>query len=56
MPFDGTIDWPAALTAMQKVGYEGTFLLEIAAHGSAKETLVKARKARERMERMLENG
>jgi len=53
VPFDGTIDWPGALTAIQKVGYDGTLLMEIAAHGSAKETLVKARKARERMERLL---
>jgi sugar phosphate isomerase/epimerase len=53
VPFEGTIDWPAALTAVQKVGYDGTLLLEIAAHGSAKETLRKARKARERMEKML---
>jgi len=53
VPFDGTIDWPAALTAIQKVGYEGTLLLEIAAHGSPKDTLQKARKARERMERLL---
>jgi sugar phosphate isomerase/epimerase len=54
IPFEGTIDWPAALTAVQKIGYEGTFLMEIAAHGSAKETLVKARKARQRMESLLD--
>ena len=53
VPFEGTIDWPAALTAVQKVGYDGTLLLEIAAHGSAKETLQKARKARERMQQLL---
>ena len=53
VPFAGTIDWLTALTAVQKVGYEGTLLLEIAAHGSAKETLRKARTARERMEKML---
>lgn len=53
VPFEGTIDWPGALTAIQKVGYEGTFLLEIAAHGSAKETLRKAREARQRMEKLL---
>jgi sugar phosphate isomerase/epimerase len=53
VPFDGTIDWPGALTAIQKVGYDGTLLMEIAAHGSAKDTLMKARKARERMERLL---
>jgi sugar phosphate isomerase/epimerase len=53
IPFDGTIDWPGALTAIQKVGYDGTLLMEIAAHGSAKDMLVKARKARERMEKLL---
>jgi sugar phosphate isomerase/epimerase len=53
VPFEGSIDWPAALTAVQKVGYEGTLLLEIAAHGSAKDTLARATKARERMERLL---
>ena len=53
VPFEGTIDWPAALTAIQKVGYDGTLMLEIAAHGSAKETLVRAQRARQRMERML---
>jgi sugar phosphate isomerase/epimerase len=53
VPFEGTIDWPAALTAVQKVGYDSTLLLEIAAHGSAKETLARAKKARERMERLL---
>jgi sugar phosphate isomerase/epimerase len=53
VPFEGTIDWPAALTAIQKVGYDGTLMLEIGAHGSAKETLVRAQRARQRIERML---
>jgi sugar phosphate isomerase/epimerase len=53
VPFEGSIDWPAALTAIQKVGYDGTLLMEIAAHGSAKETLQKARAARAKMERLL---
>jgi sugar phosphate isomerase/epimerase len=53
LPFDGTIDWPGALTAIQKVGYDGTLIFEIAAHGSSKETLQRARKARERIERLL---
>lgn len=53
VPFDGTIDWPAALTAVQKVGYDGTFLLEIAAHGSTKTTLQKAQKARQHIESLL---
>jgi sugar phosphate isomerase/epimerase len=53
VPFEGTIDWPAALTAIQKIGYDGTLLLEIAAHGSTRDTLKKARKAREKMERLM---
>jgi sugar phosphate isomerase/epimerase len=53
VPFEGTIDWAAALTAVQKVGYDGTLLLEIAGHGSAKETLARARAARTRMEGLL---
>jgi sugar phosphate isomerase/epimerase len=55
VPFEGTIDWAAALTAVQKIGYDGTLLLEIAAHGSPKETLARAQRARERMERLLCN-
>jgi sugar phosphate isomerase/epimerase len=53
MPFDGTIDWPAAMTAMQKVGYDGPVILEIGPQGSTKETLARARAARGRMERLL---
>jgi sugar phosphate isomerase/epimerase len=53
VPFDGTIDWPAALTAVQKVGFDGTLVLELSAHGSPKETLGRARTARARMERLL---
>jgi hypothetical protein len=41
------------MTAIQKVGYDQTLLFEIAAHGSPKETLVKAQKARQRIERLL---
>lgn len=53
VPLEGSIDWPAALTAVQKVGYEGTLMFEIAAHGSTKETLRKAQTARQRLERFL---
>ena len=49
----GTIDWAAALTAVQKVGYEGPFVFDIVGRVAAKETLQRARKVRERMERML---
>ena len=53
LPFEGTIDWPAALTAVQKVGYEGPFIFEINAQGSTKDTLARARQARQQMEQLL---
>ena len=56
MPFEGTIDWAAALTAVQKVGYDGPMIFEITGRGSTKETLARARTARQRMERMMTEG
>ena len=53
VPFEGSIDWAAGLTAVQKIGYDGAFVLEIAPRRPATETLVKARQARERMEQLL---
>ena len=53
VPFDGSIDWPSAMTAVQKIGYDQTLLLEIAAHGSPKDTLTRAKRAREKLERLL---
>ncbi len=53
LPFDGSIDWPAALTAVLKVGYEGVLLFEVAAQGATKATLQKLREIRQRTERML---
>jgi sugar phosphate isomerase/epimerase len=53
VPFEGTIDWAAAMTAVQKIGYDQTLVFEIAAHGPPKATLAKAQKARQRLERLL---
>jgi sugar phosphate isomerase/epimerase len=54
VPFEGSIDWPACMTALQKVGYEGAVILEIAAAGSAfKETLGRAARARNRLDALL---
>lgn len=51
-PFDGTIGWPAALIALQKVGYEGTMMLELAGTDEPRRTLARARDARTRLEDM----
>ena len=53
VPFEGTIDWPAAMTAVQKVGYDQTLLFEIGAHGSTKDALTRAQNARKKLERLL---
>jgi sugar phosphate isomerase/epimerase len=53
LPFEGTIDWAAAITALQKVGYDGTIVFEPAPRASTRETLERARHARGRMERLL---
>ena len=53
VPFDGTIDWPAALTSVQKIGFDGTLLFELPAAAGARTTLERAAQAREKMERLL---
>lgn len=53
VPYRGTIDWNLALITMQKIGYAGTYLLELAGGGDAAAVLEEARRARQRMERTL---
>jgi sugar phosphate isomerase/epimerase len=53
VPFAGGIDWDAALVSMQKIGYEGTYLMELANTGSPETVLEGARRARQRFERAL---
>jgi len=54
VPFDGTIDWPAAMTALQKVGYEGPVILEVGpGGGSTKDTALRSRAAASRLEHLL---
>jgi sugar phosphate isomerase/epimerase len=52
-PFLGTINWEVALMTMQKIGYEGTYLLELANTGSPASVLEEAQRARQRFERTL---
>ncbi len=53
VPFDGRIAWAPALTALQKVGYDGTLLFELADTSTPREVLEKARQVRARFDRML---
>lgn len=54
VPYRGSIEWDAALIAMQKIGYEGIYLMELADTGSAAAVLEEARRARQRFERALQ--
>lgn len=53
VPYRGSIDWDQALVTMQKIGYEGTYLMELAGTGDAASILEDARRARARFEHTL---
>jgi sugar phosphate isomerase/epimerase len=52
-PFDGRIDWDVALMTMQKVGYDGTYLMELAKTGSTADVLQKAQAARQKFVKLM---
>ena len=52
-PYLGDINWNTALVTMQKIGYDGTYLMELANTGSPAAVLEEARRARQRFERTL---
>lgn len=56
VPFAGSIEWGLTLATLQKVGYEGTYLMELAGRGPAATILEEARRARHRFERALEHA
>jgi sugar phosphate isomerase/epimerase len=51
-PGEGSIDWSAALFAMQKIGYDGVFLFELADAGAPAEQLRRAQAACRRLEEL----
>ncbi|MEO6213941.1 MAG: sugar phosphate isomerase/epimerase family protein [Vicinamibacterales bacterium] len=53
VPYQGTIDWPATLMTMRKIGYDGTYVMELANTGVPSAVLEEARRARQKMERAL---
>jgi sugar phosphate isomerase/epimerase len=56
VPYRGSIDWDLALMTMQKIGFEGTYLMELAGAGSPATVLDDARRARQRFERTLSHS
>jgi sugar phosphate isomerase/epimerase len=56
VPGKGVIDWDATLLALQKIGYDGAWMFELAAAADRKPVLEQAVKARERFEALLHIG
>ncbi len=56
VPGKGVIDWDATLLALQKIGYDGPWMFELAAAAERKPVLELAVKARERFEALLHIG
>jgi sugar phosphate isomerase/epimerase len=52
-PGEGAIDWAAALMSLQKIGYDGAWMFEVANTSAAKAVLAKTLKARRRFDDML---
>lgn len=52
-PGEGLIDWPAALMSLQKIGYDGTWMFEVANTSTPLAVLQKTQAARRRFEDLL---
>jgi len=53
VPYQGSINWDVALMTMQKIGYDRTYLMELANTSTPAPVLEEARRARQRFERTL---
>lgn len=53
VPFEGAIDWAGTVLALQKIGYEGAWMFEVANTGSAASVLERAARARKKLETLL---
>ena len=52
-PGEGSIDWPAALMSLQKIGYDGAWMFEVANTSTPKDVLAKTEQARRRFDDLL---
>jgi sugar phosphate isomerase/epimerase len=53
-PGEGSIDWPVTLMSLQKVGYDGAWMFEVANTSTPKAVLEKAAMARRKFESLLD--
>ncbi|HYU81082.1 MAG TPA: sugar phosphate isomerase/epimerase [Vicinamibacterales bacterium] len=52
-PGEGSIDWPATLMSLQKIGYEGAWMFEVANTSTSQTVLAKTKEARRRFDDLL---
>src|SRR5262249_25629834 len=53
VPFDGRNNWAVPLMTVKKVGYDGTYMMELGNTSTPAEVLKKAQAARQRFEKLL---
>jgi sugar phosphate isomerase/epimerase len=53
VPFQGSINWPAAIMAFEKIGYDGVLMYEVRAAESPRAVLERAVSARHRLEALM---
>lgn len=53
VPFDGAIDWPSALMALQKIGYDGRLVFELNGGHNPRAALDRASHARDRLKKLV---
>lgn len=53
VPFDGAIDWAETAMTLQKVGYDGVWMFELAGSAAPRRSLERAQAARRRLEAFL---
>lgn len=53
VPFQGSIEWPAAVMAFEKIGYDGVLMYEVKAAQSTGVVLERAVRARQRLESLM---
>src|SRR5215203_5970732 len=56
VPFQGTINWPAAVMAFEKIGYDGVLMYEVRAAETPRAVLERAAAARRKLEALMEDG
>jgi sugar phosphate isomerase/epimerase len=56
LPFEGRINWDSALMGLQKIGYDGALVFELAASTEPRVVLERAQRVRARFEELLGAG